>query len=212
MSNANPVTGTTKQMRVKECRDIYVTDEMVALVYQCATPVIQDAIDVAYLTARRPSDVLKMRWDHLKDGSLWVERKDQGALKDRYCRGIGRLNRSHQVARCRRHDPPFRPEKASSSSTQVISEARLSLRAIAPRQRRRNLESTSFAFNSAIFGQRALPIWRAWRRPESCWGTPRRHDYRVREDKSGRKSVTGFTVRLCQARKSVKMAKKFFAE
>ncbi|MEO7559013.1 MAG: tyrosine-type recombinase/integrase [Nitrosospira sp.] len=80
MSTANPVTGTTKQMKVNECRDIYVTDEMVAIVYQCASPVIQDAIDLAYLTAQRPADVLKMRWDHIKDGALWVQ---QGKTKSK---------------------------------------------------------------------------------------------------------------------------------
>lgn len=80
MSSTNPVTGTTKQMKVKEGRDIYVTDAMVALVYECASPVIQDAIDLAYLTAQRPADVLKMRWDQVKDGALWVE---QGKTKAR---------------------------------------------------------------------------------------------------------------------------------
>ena len=45
--------------RVKECRDIYVTDEMVALVYQCASPVIQDAIDLACPTAQRPAESLR---------------------------------------------------------------------------------------------------------------------------------------------------------
>jgi hypothetical protein len=38
---------TTKQMNVKEGRDIYVNDTMVALVYECSSPVIQDAIDLA---------------------------------------------------------------------------------------------------------------------------------------------------------------------
>lgn len=78
MSTANPVTGTTRQMKLKEGRDIYVTDEMLALVYQCSVPVIQDAIDLAYLTGQRPADVLKMRWEQVKDGSLWVE---QGKTK-----------------------------------------------------------------------------------------------------------------------------------
>lgn len=73
MMSANPVAGTTKQMKVKECRDIYVTDEMLALVYNCSVPVIQDAIDLAYLTGQRPADVLKMRWDQVKDGAVWVE-------------------------------------------------------------------------------------------------------------------------------------------
>ena len=46
-------------MKLKEGRDIYVTDEMLALVYSCSAPVIQDAIDLAYLTGQRPADVLK---------------------------------------------------------------------------------------------------------------------------------------------------------
>ena len=47
-----------------------MTDAMVALVYECASPVIQDAIDLAYLTVQQPTDVLKMRWDQVKDGAL----------------------------------------------------------------------------------------------------------------------------------------------
>jgi integrase len=78
MKLANPLTGVIRQMKVKEGRDIYVTDEMLALVYDCAVPVIQDAIDLAYLTGQRPADVLKMRWDQVRDGSVWIE---QGKTK-----------------------------------------------------------------------------------------------------------------------------------
>ena len=46
-----------------KCWLLYMTAEMLALVYDCAAPVIQDAIDLAYLTGQRPADVLKMRWD-----------------------------------------------------------------------------------------------------------------------------------------------------
>ena len=72
-------------MKIKEGWDIYVTDEMLALVYNCASPVIQDAIDLAYLTGQHPADVLKMRWDQIKDGSVWVE---QGKIKARLQIGI----------------------------------------------------------------------------------------------------------------------------
>jgi integrase len=78
MSTSNPVSGTTRQMKLKEGRDIYVTDEMLALVYACSVPVIQDAIDLAYLTGQRPADVLNLRWDQVKDGALWIE---QGKTK-----------------------------------------------------------------------------------------------------------------------------------
>ena len=67
MCIANPLTGITRQMKVKEGRDFYVTDEMFALVYDCASPVTQDAIDLAYLTGQRPADVLRMRWDQVRD-------------------------------------------------------------------------------------------------------------------------------------------------
>jgi integrase len=80
MMAANPVAGTTRQMKVTECRDIYVTDEMLALVYSCASPIIQDAIDLAYLTGQRPADVLKMRWDQVRDGAVWVE-QGKGKVK-----------------------------------------------------------------------------------------------------------------------------------
>lgn len=53
---------------------------MLALVYSCSTPVIQDAIDLAYLTGQRPADVLKMRWDQVKDGAVWVE-QGKGKVK-----------------------------------------------------------------------------------------------------------------------------------
>ena len=73
MQSSNPVAGTTKQMKLKEGRDICVTDEMLALAYDCSFPIIQDAIDLAYLTGQCPADVLKMRWDQVKDGALSVE-------------------------------------------------------------------------------------------------------------------------------------------
>ncbi len=80
MTAPNPVAGITRQMKVKETRDIYVTDDMLALVYEQADPVIQDALDLAYLTGQRPADVLKMRWAHVTDGALWIQ---QGKTKQK---------------------------------------------------------------------------------------------------------------------------------
>ncbi len=48
---------TTKQMKVKEGRDIYVTDTMVALVYECR-PLSRMLLILLYLTPQRPADVL----------------------------------------------------------------------------------------------------------------------------------------------------------
>lgn len=60
-------------MKVKETRDIYVTDDMLALVYKNADPIIQDALDLAYLTGQRPADVLKVRWSQVVDGAIMVK-------------------------------------------------------------------------------------------------------------------------------------------
>lgn len=80
MTAPNPVAGVTRQMKVKETRDIYVTDDMLALVYKHADPIIQDALDLAYLTGQRPADVLKMRWSQVAEGALWVQ---QGKTKQK---------------------------------------------------------------------------------------------------------------------------------
>ena len=80
MTAPNPVAGVTRQMKVKETRDIYVTDDMLALVYKHADPIIQDAMDLAYLTGQRPADVLKMRWSQVADNALWVQ---QGKTKQK---------------------------------------------------------------------------------------------------------------------------------
>lgn len=74
----NPATGVLQQLKVKGGRDNYVTDEMMDLVYSCSVPVIQDCIDLAYLTGQRPADVRKMRWDQVKDGAVWVEQGKGG--------------------------------------------------------------------------------------------------------------------------------------
>ncbi len=75
----NPTVGLTRQMKVKEKRDIYVTDDEFYLVYKHAKGVIRDALDIAYLTGQRPADVKKMRWDDIKDGYLHVTQNKTGA-------------------------------------------------------------------------------------------------------------------------------------
>ncbi len=79
IDTSNPVTGITRQMRVPEKRDIYVTDDEFYLVYKHSTGVIRDALDIAYLTGQRPADVKKMRWDHIKNGQLHVTQNKTGA-------------------------------------------------------------------------------------------------------------------------------------
>ncbi|MCM0045081.1 MAG: tyrosine-type recombinase/integrase, partial [Burkholderiaceae bacterium] len=75
----NPCTGLFQQMKVEEGRDIYVEDIWLALVYKHGSPVIQDALDLAYLTGQRPSDVKKMRWSQIQNGVLMVGQDKTGA-------------------------------------------------------------------------------------------------------------------------------------
>jgi len=55
----NPVTGVRKNK--EKPRDFYATDEIWSAVYAQATSELRDAMDLAYLTGQRPSDVLSMR-------------------------------------------------------------------------------------------------------------------------------------------------------
>lgn len=68
----NPITGVTRQMKAPSKRTIYVTDSDFALVYQHGSDLVKDAMDIAYLTGQRPSDVLAMRWSDISDGILTV--------------------------------------------------------------------------------------------------------------------------------------------
>lgn len=55
----NPVTGVRKNK--EKPRDFYATDEIWNAVYAQAASELRDAMDLAYLTGQRPSDVLSMR-------------------------------------------------------------------------------------------------------------------------------------------------------
>jgi integrase len=53
-------------------RDVYVEDETYKAVWDAADWPTRDAMDLAYLTGQRPSDVLKMRLKDIRDGFLWL--------------------------------------------------------------------------------------------------------------------------------------------
>lgn len=53
-------------------RDFYARDEVWNAVYATAEPALRDAMDLAYLTAQRPSDVLIAREADIQDGFLQV--------------------------------------------------------------------------------------------------------------------------------------------
>jgi len=76
----NPVQGVAKNK--ESGRTLYVTDEMFALVYKNADPIIQDALDLSYLTGQRPADVFKLKWDQIREGAIWLEqRKTKAKLR-----------------------------------------------------------------------------------------------------------------------------------
>ena len=79
MNAENPTAGLMRGLKVKESRDVYVTDTDLALVYKHAGDVIKDCLDLAYLTGQRPTDVRKMRWDQIKDGNLEMSQDKTGA-------------------------------------------------------------------------------------------------------------------------------------
>jgi integrase len=76
-SNANPCAGV-KGFSEKS-RDIYVDDQVFNLVYEHADQPTRDALDLGYLTAQRPADVIKMSKIDIQDGALHVRQNKTGA-------------------------------------------------------------------------------------------------------------------------------------
>lgn len=66
----NPAKGVRKNKETP--RDFYARDEVWNAVYAVAEPTLRDAMDLAYLTAQRPSDVLIAREGDIQDGFLQV--------------------------------------------------------------------------------------------------------------------------------------------
>jgi len=74
---ANPTTGIDG-FKTKS-RDIYIEDNIYNLVYQCADQPTKDALDLSYLTAQRPADVIKMSETDIQDGTLIVKQNKTDA-------------------------------------------------------------------------------------------------------------------------------------
>jgi len=60
-------------------RDAYVDDAMFTAVWTQADEPTRDAMDVAYLTGQRPSDVLRMQVNDIRDGALEIRQAKTGA-------------------------------------------------------------------------------------------------------------------------------------
>lgn len=59
-------------------RDIYIEDDVFLAVWEYADQPLRDAMDLAYLTSQRPSDVISMSEMDIKDGVLSVEQHKTG--------------------------------------------------------------------------------------------------------------------------------------
>ncbi|MDC8446473.1 MAG: integrase [Nitrosomonas sp.] len=68
----NPCAGI-KGHKEKGRKEIYIEDETYRAVYQTASTPLRDAMDLAYLTGQRPSDVLKMMETDITDGALNIK-------------------------------------------------------------------------------------------------------------------------------------------
>jgi len=60
----NPITGTTRQYKVKEHRDILITHTEYMAVRAKAKPFIQDLMDFLYMTGARPAEAISFRFAH----------------------------------------------------------------------------------------------------------------------------------------------------
>jgi integrase len=68
---ANPVAGVSKF--VERPRGVYIDQQQREAILAVAPAPLRDAIELAYLTGQRPSDVLRMRESDIRDGCLEVE-------------------------------------------------------------------------------------------------------------------------------------------
>lgn len=67
---ANPCRGVKKHK--EHTRTAYISDAQYAALYAVAGVVLKDAMDLAYHTGQRPSDVLSMRESDIRDGCIEV--------------------------------------------------------------------------------------------------------------------------------------------
>lgn len=73
----NPCAGI-KGFKETGRKSIYIDDKTFAAVYQSASIPLKDAMDLAYLTGQRPSDVLKMRETDIADGCIEIKQNKTG--------------------------------------------------------------------------------------------------------------------------------------
>ncbi|HCF3157280.1 TPA: integrase [Pseudomonas aeruginosa] len=67
---AKPCSGVKRNR--ERGRDVYVEDDLYAVVYEAADQGLKDAMDLSYLTAQRVADTLKMDERDIRDGTLAI--------------------------------------------------------------------------------------------------------------------------------------------
>ena len=73
----NPCAGIRGHATGK--REVYISDAVYRAVWDCASPPIRDAMDLAYLTGQRPADLLDLSERDIQDGSLPIRQAKTGA-------------------------------------------------------------------------------------------------------------------------------------
>ncbi|WP_072632849.1 tyrosine-type recombinase/integrase [Pandoraea apista] len=99
----NPCAGI-KGFR-ERARDVYIEDAQYRAIYENARQPLRDAMDLAYLTGQRPSDVLKMRDQDIMDGYLCVQ-QGKTRVKLRICvagqlkQTLQRIKKQKEIQKC----------------------------------------------------------------------------------------------------------------
>lgn len=77
----NPITGTTRQYKVKEHRDILITAAEYKAVRVKAKPFIQDLMDMLYMAGCRPEEAVSFKFSHDKGDQLVYRMSKTGKIK-----------------------------------------------------------------------------------------------------------------------------------
>lgn len=73
---SNPALGIDRNR--ERPREKYVDEAEYKAIWERSQPFLQDAMDLALLTGQRPSDVLKMTRQDIRDGHLWLKQGKTG--------------------------------------------------------------------------------------------------------------------------------------
>ncbi|WP_430230995.1 tyrosine-type recombinase/integrase [Nitrosomonas communis] len=73
----NPCAGIKGHKEIGR-KEVYIEDELYNAVYKAASTPLRDAMDMAYLTGQRPSDVLKMMEGDIVDGAIQIKQDKTG--------------------------------------------------------------------------------------------------------------------------------------